>query len=251
MITTGLSEILSGEYPQIDEQRLVAMLRELLAGAGANDGKLEPEFFWTFVAALAQGRGIADRLREAGQKGADAVATDHPAPAKTLVERERRARYIRALARLLGDVSAFTPPGALVPPPDDFPALLLLRELMDMLAGKNGTGASSPQVLFNKARGELSRKRSARNAIVGVVLHRAERDGKTVEASAAHFGLEGSKWDEWLRAFGGQNCELGQAARACGRGESRMRYWPSSAEWSASDAELAPLLRSVGLSITP
>jgi len=76
-----LAEILSGTRDRVNPSDLQAGLTALLDEAEKNNGNLDPVRFWTLVAQLAQGRGIAEALEHdaANMLAEKTIADKNPA----------------------------------------------------------------------------------------------------------------------------------------------------------------------------
>ncbi|MDZ4136781.1 MAG: hypothetical protein U1D06_14510, partial [Paracoccaceae bacterium] len=195
----------AGESAPVPDDELRERLGALLSGEG---GRLVPADFWQFVAAVGQGRGIAQDLHSAG---IDALAEAPASPAHTREARQRRAYHIGLTARLLLAVGG--DPGEASILPTNFSHGAVVSDLMSLLGGRTGLGNGDPQILNTSRRGLGHLRGHARRILVGVVLWRAGRTGKTPTAIWGDLmgdGGEKTKWDRWLREFG---CADGEFAR--------------------------------------
>lgn len=237
MMGTGLGEILSGECPQIDSERLVVMLRELLAGADANGGKMALGDFCRFSAAVTQGREITEALHDVGTEAANAVAKEHPSPASTLADRQRRAYHIALLRQFLMEVGGL--PGEASVLPGNFKHGVIVSDLSAMLGGHTGEGqGSTPQILSSNGEGATALRHHAQWEIVCGVYWRAGRDGGTLSSVYEGLGLDKELWDPWLRRLRRDHPDFPDLAREAGAHGSTAygRFW------SRSDAERAKVL---------
>lgn len=229
---TGLTT--GGEAPALGTDELLARLRALLSNARPETGDLEADEFWKFVAAVAQGRGITTRLHDAGIEQLEKVA---PSPAGTRNERERRAYHIGLLARLLMDIGG--PAGRASVLPANFSHAAVVGDLLAMLGGPGGMGEARPQILASERGGAGNLRRHARRALVGAVLWRAAREGRSQAEIRGGLlpDMDKSVWDGWLREVGGANGEFAGAARDAGAAGRRDDYW------SWTDEQLGPVIQ--------
>lgn len=209
-----------GAVRAVPGDQLHAMLDALL------HPNMAPDAFWHFVAALAQGRGVADRLHEEGMEAVNAVTpspTDKPAD----MEHKKFRAYQIGLLRLLlldmhrgGEASVF-PAGALR-------VGAICGDLDMMLAGKNGTGLGRPQFLYSNWDGNQYLAQAGRRAFVGAVYYYAAWHRIDPLAALSALGardLNRSTWRTWVAKQGGETGDLVSAAIADGEAGLENSQW--------------------------
>lgn len=212
----------------ISDGDLHTLLDQLLSAATA-DGKLDPDAFWTFVAALAQGRGIAEGLHDAGIEAATTVAQEHPKPGNTLSVRQERAYHIAFLLQLLADMGRL--PGETSVLPGNFRHGAVVADLLSMLDGRSGQGQGRPQILYSRGISEdMMPRQQAQRIIVGAINWQAARNQPSskrpnVKSIYAAHGLIEEEWDEWVARFKGVNADYVSHMRTEGRaGRNQPRF---------------------------
>ncbi|WP_156209664.1 hypothetical protein [Pseudorhodobacter wandonensis] len=216
-------------------------LDAILDAADANGGRLDADAFWTFVAGLAQGRGITDGLHYAGLEAVQDVPSKTQNPQKAKSKRERRAYHIGVLAQLLMDVGRMPGQGSLLP--GSFQHGVVAHDLLGMQEGPDGVGRGDPQILTSGRKGIAKIRQAARFRLVGVVFWRVGRTGQTQEAVWNDLMGEGdaekSRLDRWLKEFGGAKGDLVTTAHAAGAAND------TSSLFAKSNLELASTIQLV------
>jgi hypothetical protein len=176
--------------------RLDALLAEPVPGS--DDKDLDP--FWEFVAALAQGRGVAECFHEDGLETAEAIPdkkSEHPGET---ADRKRRAYNIRVLQAL---VLAADRNGQASFLPGNFEAGVIAADLLAMLEGNTGQGLGKPQILFSNRDGEAHIRRRLRFQLVNFVYFTRERDKTSLTAARGRIlpGLPYGTWKRWQEEY--------------------------------------------------
>ncbi len=164
------SQSASSALPDVD---LHALLSDLLADGAANGGTLNPDSFWQFAAALAQGRGIMAGLHA---EGIDAGSRVNPSPRKTQDARQRRAYHVAVLLHLLPGIgrrqdqpdNSKRDGASLLP--GNFNAGVVASDLLSMLENYPGARAGEGQILPTGKGGQGQLRGYARRIIVGCCI---------------------------------------------------------------------------------
>jgi hypothetical protein len=216
-----LAEILSGEQERPSRPDIHAALDTLLDAADADEGRLQEDAFWTFVASLAVGRGIAEGIRSTATRhvvrgGLPNSPTQDPASAASTARTVQWA----LLAAVLRRVTCF--PGSIVP--REFQASWFLAVADNIVAGKGeaGHGHHIDLLGLGTQRGseDQTMRRAARYLLVGAVYFRAEQTGWPVARVLRELlpNLPRDTWISWVkevaRTRGIPNKDVGKEARA-------------------------------------
>lgn len=199
-------------------------LHDMLADLLRKD--VPTEDFWLFVAAVAQGRGISERLAlsglEAQTKAAEIVPPAGETPDDVAI-RGLRAFNLTVLQQLLLDMDAMGGPSIL---PRGFLAPVLCADISAMLAGADGQGRGRPQLLRSLWDSNHFLEGLGRDRFVGAVHFEAARQGgvrpsKLLSAFGAR-SLNASTWRSWVKAAGQ---ELIATAVAAGKAGNLASKW--------------------------
>lgn len=216
-----LADILSGAGPDPVKADLRAALDELLNAADKDGGRLDAPAFWGFVAALAEGRGIADELEAAA---ASMVASKRPDKGVDSLTDTFKATQVATLFHLLGRLSAFG--GAILP--ESFSPVALRAIALNLV--DPGPGIHPDLLGLGSTRGgEGAMRRAARRQLVMAVYYRAARDGLSLaDARDKVFPADGRglgfhrTWQGWQREVAEAKDvdirEIGADAEAAARG---------------------------------
>lgn len=237
MTDETLAEILSGVHEPTSREDLHAMLDDLLDAADADGGRLDGPAFWTFVASVARGRGIADEIADDAAKyiaeasGVSEIPKDDPAGAAAAEQALFRMWLWAVLAALLRRVTAF--PGRIVP--SDFPSIAFLMVADNVITGRGRKGAGPHMDLLGlgtqKGADWKAEARAARRILVGVVYFRAEQTGQSVAKARADMlpDLPDRTWKDWVREAARVKRvpvqKVGEEARAAARGKGNPFFY--------------------------
>lgn len=211
---------------QNSREDLHAVLDAILDAADMDKGRLDPDAFWTFAAMLAQGRGITERLHEAG---IEALRATPDSPRNTHNERQRRAYHIGLTAALLAGAGRL--PGQVSILPANYLHGVVIQDLLWMLGGDAGTGEAEPLILKSGKGGEAGLRKAARRRLVGVVRWRMGATGKTraqVWEDLMGHRAEKITIDRWQRQCGGATGWLCQTAYAAGQTGQSLHGWDAT-----------------------
>lgn len=223
-----LAEILSGQHEPTGRAALHAMLDDLLDAAEEDGGtRLDASEFWTFVAKLARGRGIADdiaetaaqHIAEAAPGGAGGVAGEEQALA---VARMWQWAMLTALLRRVTGV-----PGEVVPRELQASWFIAAAHNIVVGRGKTGLGPHMDLLGLGTQRGAEweAEGRTVKWLLVGAVYFRAEQSGQSLAKTrrALMPDLPKDTWDGWVKEVAKAKRvsprEVGEDARAAARGE--------------------------------
>ncbi|TPL53355.1 hypothetical protein FJ937_08350 [Mesorhizobium sp. B2-4-4] len=193
---------------------LHAQLDALLDAADADGGRLDAAEFWSFVASVAEGRGIADEIEDA----AVSVVAGGGAPTEPV--KLFRDIQFAVLFHLLGRLQSV---GDAILPASFRPAAF--RAVMLNLISPDGGTHPDILGLGSTRAGEGALYRAARRQLLMAVYVRAEKDGislaearRRVLPEPAHDLSFGRTWQGWQRevakAKGVSIDRLGDDARA-------------------------------------
>lgn len=227
--------------PSIPEVQLHQMLSDLLSTSDPNTGALDEDKFWHFVAALGQGRGITESLHAHGLEAVNHVAVS---PRASFEARKQTAYHAGLLMRLLLGIGR-----ALQEPtdaskqddasilPGNFNTLVVAGDLLSMQEGHPSAKPGKPQLLRQFKNGEENIRAFARRIVVGAVLYRMARFGRSNAKVREELDpyLEKPTWERWQREFGGPTGEFAQRVKAqAEQGES--------SNFDLSDEKLSEIL---------
>ena len=205
----------------VPDVNLHGLLDDLLAEGEANGGDLTPDSFWCFVAAVAQGRGIAADLHSEGMAASDYVLTS---PKTTLGNRQRTSYHAAVLMRLVMGLGRQTAQpdetkrdGASLLPVN-FNAGVIASDLLSMLESYPGAKAGEGQILPTGYGGQAQMRSYARRAIVGALHFRAARQGTSMAKVRDALGrsLPKKTWERWQGEVGGPKGEAVLRAKQAG-----------------------------------
>lgn len=227
---------------KIDRADLHWALDAILDVADAEAGRLDVDAFWTFVSALAQGRGIADQVTEA----AAAFAASHGGlpggPAGAGAEAWRAAQWAY-LFKVLQGLTAV--PGAILP--RDFAAAAFSAVAVNMLSGKAG-GEHMDLLGLGTQRGgkQHAEDRAARRLLVGAVFYRAARTNKSVAATRRAMlpddDIQDRTWQGWVREVAkAKNVPVKDAGADA---KAAVRTGTASEVYDLDDERIRALLRT-------
>lgn len=171
MTNETLAEILTGQANPSDRADLHRDLDALLDAADEDGGPLDGPAFWSFVANMARGRGIADEIAAAANKHvAKAGIPDNPAGAAKTVQ-------WAILSAVLRRVTAF--PGELVPKEFRASAFMAAADNIVTGNGEMGRGEHFDVLGLGTQRGspDQAERRAAKRLLVSAVWLRAALNG--------------------------------------------------------------------------
>jgi hypothetical protein len=220
---TDLADILSGRGAATLRAELHAKLDDLLDAADANGGRADAAAYWSFVASVADGRGIADEIERAALLAvAKECATTDPASLFRNVQ-------FATLFHLLGRLEAV---GDAILPPTFSPTAF--RAVMLNLLEREGTYPDLLGLGSTRA-GDGALNRAARWQLVMAVYFRAEKDGVSLAEARRRLLPEPAQnvsfnrtWQGWQRevakAKGLSIDGIGDHARAAARSGDAVSY---------------------------
>jgi hypothetical protein len=168
---------------------------------GINDSQASA--FWDFVAAVAQGRGVAKRYDTEGE---EAKANTSPSPAGTHSDRANTRYHTAALARFLLDVQ--NPGAGDRPLPSTFGLGPIVYDLVQMAeAARADWRKGDPLVdrcrtLVNPREGNSVLSRLARERIVQAVFQRGAAKGELLKVIYGDWGLKTKTVTSWRKEEG-------------------------------------------------
>ena len=241
MTDETLAEILSGRHEPNSRANLHAALDVLLDAADVDGDRLDGPAFWTFVAALARGRGIADEIAGAAvQHMTDAGALpDKPEqdPARALAA-ARTAQWAM-LSALLRRVTAF--PGEIVP--EEFQRTWFIAAADNIVVGRGKLRKGPHMDLLGlgtqKGAEWKAEARAAKRLLVGAVYFRAEQTGQSAAKVRADMlpGVPDRTWKDWTREVAKAKRVPVKRAGDDARAAARLKGDPTPYDLNAADVE--------------